>query len=42
VYLGLLEVGIFRLPGSTTKVNELKELFNTGKVYILFLKSLHL
>ena len=28
--LGLKEVGIFRLPRSTTRVNELKELFNEG------------
>ncbi|XP_065906715.1 rho GTPase-activating protein 24-like isoform X2 [Dysidea avara] len=27
---GLKEVGIFRLPGSTIRVNELKELFNEG------------
>ena len=30
VILGLKEVGIFRLPGSTTRVNELKESFNEG------------
>lgn len=27
---GLTEVGIFRLPGSTIRVNELKEMFNAG------------
>ena len=33
--LGLTEVGIFRLPGSTTRVNELKELFNEGIAHML-------
>jgi len=31
--LGLNEVGIFRLPGSTIRVNELKELFNEGLLH---------
>ena len=30
IILGLKEVGIFRLPGSTTRVNELKEAFTEG------------
>ena len=33
--LGLNEVGIFRLPGSTIRVNELKELFNEGLAHML-------
>ena len=32
-FVGLQEVGIFRLPGSTVRVNELKELFNSGTVH---------
>ena len=31
--LGLQEVGIFRLPGSATRVNELKEAFNEGMLW---------
>ena len=37
--LGLKEVGIFRLPGSTTRVNELKESFNEGLSTILELDA---
>ena len=30
MYIGIKEIGIFRLPGQQTRITELRELFNQG------------